>query len=61
MIEDKIFYLIKDVGVPTFLCGMMAIGWYKLGAKLLTVMGSNNEIIQKNTQVLERIIKLITK
>ena len=59
--EDKLYYLIKDVGIPTALCAMMAFGWYKLGIRVLDTLGKNNEIIKNNTLILTKVIDLLDK
>ena len=46
--EEQVFYLIKDVGVPTFFCGMLSIVLYKV----VTVGG---KVISKNTDAITQL------
>ena len=43
--EEQLFYLIKDVGVPTFFSGMLSIVLYK-------VVSVGAKVIQKNTEAI---------
>ena len=48
MMEEQIFYLIKDVGVPTFFCGMISLVLYK-------VVGVGAKVIESNTEALTQL------
>ena len=52
MMDDKIFYLIKDVGVPTFFCCIMSVVLYK-------VIDKGLRVIEKNTCAIDTLQKLI--